>query len=158
MVAGAPPAVLFCVWVVGVPSKKAQVASGQNGFLRVLMQTLIAYVEKTTPGVLTASLPWRAAGHQHMIPYCLPHRNERFARMTIVAHTDERGRARLEASLEKLGRRPAPRQNMSERSSLERDFSSTESRRRSSSPPASYGTHQSFPRPRSRRSSPEIPI
>jgi acetolactate synthase-1/3 small subunit len=50
-----------------------------------------------------------------------PTENEEIARMTIVAHTDEKGAHRLEASLEKLvDVRLA--ENISERSLLERDL------------------------------------
>jgi len=50
-----------------------------------------------------------------------PTENEEIARMTIVAHTDEKGAHRLEASLEKLVD-VLLAENISERSLLERDL------------------------------------
>jgi acetolactate synthase small subunit len=66
------------------------------------MQTLIAYVENK-PGVLNrvSSLARRLAINIDSLTVG-PTDNEEIARMTIVAHTDERGAHRLEASLEKL--------------------------------------------------------
>src|SRR5438132_9247542 len=66
------------------------------------MQTLIAYVENK-PGVLNrvSSLARRLAINIDSLTVG-PTENEEVARMTIVAHTDERGAHRLEASLEKL--------------------------------------------------------
>ncbi len=99
------------------------------------MQTLVAYVENK-PGVLNrvASLARRLAINIDSLTVG-PTENEEIARMTIVAHTDEKGAHRLEASLEKLvDVRLA--ENISERSLLERDLD---------------GTHQSIPRARYRR-------
>ena len=66
------------------------------------MQTLVAYVENK-PGVLNrvSSLARRLAINIDSLTVG-PTENEAIARMTIVAHTDERGAHRLEASLEKL--------------------------------------------------------
>src|SRR2546426_10891665 len=66
------------------------------------MQTLIAYVENK-PGVLNrvSSLARRLAINIDSLTVG-PTENEEVARMTIVAHTDEQGAHRLEASLEKL--------------------------------------------------------
>ena len=66
------------------------------------MQTLVAYVENK-PGVLNrvASLARRLAINIDSLTVG-PTENEEIARMTIVAHTDEQGAHRLEASLEKL--------------------------------------------------------
>src|SRR5260370_8824503 len=66
------------------------------------MQTLIAYVENR-PGVLNrvASLARRLAINIDSLTVG-PTENDEIARMTIVAHTDEKGGHRLEASLEKL--------------------------------------------------------
>ena len=63
------------------------------------MQTLIAYVENK-PGVLNrvSSLARRLAINIDSLTVG-PTENEEVARMTIVAHTDERGAHRLEASL-----------------------------------------------------------
>src|SRR6266850_723528 len=77
------------------------------------MQTLVAYVENK-PGVLNrvSSLARRLAINIDSLTVG-PTENEAIARMTIVAHTDEKGAHRLEASLEKLvdvrlaGSRPA---------------------------------------------------
>jgi acetolactate synthase-1/3 small subunit len=85
------------------------------------MQTLVAYVENK-PGVLNrvASLARRLAINIDSLTVG-PTENEEIARMTIVAHTDEKGAHRLEASLEKLvDVRLA--ENISERSLLERDL------------------------------------
>src|SRR5258708_8461671 len=85
------------------------------------MQTLIAYVENK-PGVLNrvSSLARRLAINIDSLTVG-PTENEEVARMTIVAHTDEKGAHRLEASLEKLvDVRLA--ENISERSVLERDL------------------------------------
>src|SRR5215813_13366807 len=66
------------------------------------MQTLIAYVENK-PGVLNrvSSLARRLAINIDSLTVG-PTENEEIARMTVVAHTDERGAHRLEASLEKI--------------------------------------------------------
>ncbi|GAC1664105.1 MAG: acetolactate synthase small subunit [Candidatus Acidiferrum sp.] len=66
------------------------------------MQTLVAYVENK-PGVLNrvASLARRLAINIDSLTVG-PTENLEIARMTIVAHTDEKGAHRLEASLEKL--------------------------------------------------------
>lgn len=66
------------------------------------MQTLVAYVENK-PGVLNrvSSLARRLAINIDSLTVG-PTENEKVARMTIVAHTDEKGGRRLEASLEKL--------------------------------------------------------
>src|SRR6202048_4793572 len=66
------------------------------------MQTLVAYVENK-PGVLNrvASLARRLAINIDSLTVG-PTENEAIARMTIVAHTDEKGAHRLEGSLEKL--------------------------------------------------------
>src|SRR5207253_9195882 len=66
------------------------------------MQTLVAYVENK-PGVLNrvSSLARRLAINIDSLTVG-PTENEEIARMTIVAHTDERGAHGLEASLEKL--------------------------------------------------------
>src|SRR3974390_3911759 len=66
------------------------------------MQTIVAYVENK-PGVLNrvASLTRRRA--INIAPLTVgPTKNEEIARMTICAHTDERGAMRWGASLEKL--------------------------------------------------------
>ena len=85
------------------------------------MQTLIAYVENK-PGVLNrvSSLARRLAINIDSLTVG-PTENEEVARMTIVAHTDERGAHRLEASLEKLVD-VLLAENISERSVLERDL------------------------------------
>src|SRR5438067_10788040 len=64
------------------------------------MQTLVAYVENK-PGVLNrvSSLARRLAINNDSLTVG-PTENEEIARMTIVAHTDERGAHRLEESLE----------------------------------------------------------
>lgn len=85
------------------------------------MQTLVAYVENK-PGVLNrvASLARRLAINIDSLTVG-PTENEEIARMTIVAHTDEKGAHRLEASLEKLvDVRLA--ENISSRSVLDRDL------------------------------------
>ncbi len=85
------------------------------------MQTLVAYVENK-PGVLNrvASLARRLAINIDSLTVG-PTENEEIARMTIVAHTDEKGAHRLEASLEKLvDVRLA--ENISNRSVLDRDL------------------------------------
>src|ERR1700738_657479 len=85
------------------------------------MQTLVAYVENK-PGVLNrvASLARRLAINIDSLTVG-PTENEAIARMTIVAHTDEKGAHRLEASLEKLvDVRLA--ENISDRALLERDL------------------------------------
>ena len=66
------------------------------------MQTIVAYVENK-PGVLNrvASLTRRLAINIDSLTVG-PTENEEIARMTICAHTDEKGALRLEASLEKL--------------------------------------------------------
>jgi acetolactate synthase-1/3 small subunit len=85
------------------------------------MQTLVAYVENK-PGVLNrvASLARRLAINIDSLTVG-PTENEEIARMTIVAHTDEKGAHRLEASLEKLVDVQLA-ENISERSLLERDL------------------------------------
>ena len=74
------------------------------------MQTIVAYVQNK-PGVLNrvASLTRRLAINIDSLTVG-PTENVEIARMTICAHTDERGAHRLEASLEKLGRRAAGRE------------------------------------------------
>jgi acetolactate synthase I/III small subunit len=85
------------------------------------MQTLVAYVENK-PGVLNrvSSLARRLAINIDSLTVG-PTENEEIARMTIVAHTDERGAHRLEASLEKLVD-VLLAENISNRSILERDL------------------------------------
>ena len=85
------------------------------------MQTIIAYVENK-PGVLNrvASLTRRLAINIDSLTVG-PTENEEVARMTICAHTDERGALRLEASLEKLVD-VLLAENISDRSRLERDL------------------------------------
>jgi acetolactate synthase-1/3 small subunit len=85
------------------------------------MQTIVAYVENK-PGVLNrvSSLARRLAINIDSLTVG-PTENEAIARMTIVAHTDEKGAHRLESSLEKLvDVRLA--ENITERPSLERDL------------------------------------
>ena len=85
------------------------------------MQTLVAYVENK-PGVLNrvSSLARRLAINIDSLTVG-PTENEEIARMTIVAHTDEKGAHRFEASLEKLvDVRLA--ENVSGRALLERDL------------------------------------
>jgi acetolactate synthase-1/3 small subunit len=85
------------------------------------MQTIVAYVENK-PGVLNrvASLARRLAINIDSLTVG-PTENEEIARMTICAHTDERGAHRLEASLEKLVD-VLLAENISDRSVLERDL------------------------------------
>ena len=85
------------------------------------MQTLVAYVENK-PGVLNrvSSLARRLAINIDSLTVG-PTDNEEIARMTIVAHTDERGAHRLEASLEKQVD-VLLAENVSERPLLERDL------------------------------------
>src|SRR5882762_8499190 len=85
------------------------------------MQTLVGYVENK-PGVLNrvASLARRLAINIDSLTVG-PTENEAIARMTIVAHTDERGAHRLEASLEKLVD-VLLAENISTRALLERDL------------------------------------
>jgi len=85
------------------------------------MQTLVAYVENN-PGVLNrvSSLARRLAINIDSLTVG-PTENEAIARMTIVAHTDERGAHRLEASLEKLVD-VLLAENVSTRALLERDL------------------------------------
>ena len=85
------------------------------------MQTLVAYVENK-PGVLNrvSSLARRLAINIDSLTVG-PTDNPEIARMTIVAHTDEKGGHRLEASLEKLVD-VLLAENISERSLLERDL------------------------------------
>ena len=85
------------------------------------MQTLVAYVENK-PGVLNrvASLARRLAINIDSLTVG-PTENDEIARMTIVAHTDEKGAHRLEASLEKLVD-VLLAENISDRSLLERDL------------------------------------
>src|SRR5258705_11842257 len=85
------------------------------------MQTIVAYVQNK-PGVLNrvASLTRRLA----ITIYCMtlgPKENVEIARMTICAHTNERGASRLEASLEKLVD-VLLAENISDRPMLERDL------------------------------------
>ena len=85
------------------------------------MQTLVAYVENK-PGVLNrvSSLARRLAINIDSLTVG-PTENEEIARMTIVAHTDEKGAHRLEACLEKLvDVRLA--ENISGRALLDRDL------------------------------------
>src|SRR5947199_7967597 len=86
-----------------------------------IMQTLVAYVENK-PGVLNrvSSLARRFAINIDSLTVG-PTENEEIARMTIVAHTDERGAHRLEASLEKLVD-VLLAENISTRALLERDL------------------------------------
>src|SRR5207245_9312771 len=85
------------------------------------MQTLVAYVENK-PGVLNrvSSLARRLAINIDSLTVG-PTENAEIARMTIVAHTDERGAHRLEASLEKVVH-VLRAENMSSRAVLERDL------------------------------------
>ncbi len=85
------------------------------------MQTLVAYVENK-PGVLNrvSSLARRLAINIDSLTVG-PTENEEIARMTIVAHTDEKGAHRLEASLEKLVD-VLLAENISKRFILERDL------------------------------------
>jgi acetolactate synthase I/III small subunit len=85
------------------------------------MQTIVAYVENK-PGVLNrvASLARRLAINIDSLTVG-PTENEEIARMTLCAHTDERGATRLEASLEKLVD-VLLAENISDRSVLERDL------------------------------------
>ena len=85
------------------------------------MQTIVAYVENK-PGVLNrvSSLARRLAINIDSLTVG-PTDNEEVARMTIVAHTDERGAHRLEASLEKQVD-VLLAENVSERPLLERDL------------------------------------
>jgi acetolactate synthase I/III small subunit len=85
------------------------------------MQTLVAYVENK-PGVLNrvSSLARRLAINIDSLTVG-PTENEEIARLTIVAHTDEKGAHRLEASLEKLVD-VLLAENVSERPLLERDL------------------------------------
>ena len=85
------------------------------------MQTLVAYVENK-PGVLNrvSSLARRLAINIDSLTVG-PTENEAIARMTVVAHTDERGAHRLEASLEKLVD-VLLAENISTRALLERDL------------------------------------
>src|SRR5258708_36198478 len=65
------------------------------------MQTLVAYVENK-PGVLNrvSSLARRLAINIDSLTVG-PTQNEEIARITILAHTDEKGAHRLETSLDK---------------------------------------------------------
>jgi acetolactate synthase I/III small subunit len=85
------------------------------------MQTLVAYVENK-PGVLNrvSSLARRLAINIDSLTVG-PTENEEIARLTIVAHTDEKGAHRLEASLEKLVD-VLLAENVTERPLLERDL------------------------------------
>ncbi len=85
------------------------------------MQTLVAYVENK-PGVLNrvSSLARRLAINIDSLTVG-PTDNDKVARMTIVAHTDERGAHRLEASLEKQVD-VLLAENVTERPLLERDL------------------------------------
>src|SRR5260370_10171370 len=85
------------------------------------MQTIVAYVENK-PGVLNrvASLTRRVAINIDSLTVG-PTENVGIARMTIWGHADERGAARLEASLEKLVD-VLLAENISDRPMLERDL------------------------------------
>ena len=85
------------------------------------MQTIVAYVQNK-PGVLNrvASLTRRLAINIDSLTVG-PTENVEIARMTICAHTDERGALRLEASLEKLVH-VLLAENISDRPMLERDL------------------------------------
>jgi acetolactate synthase-1/3 small subunit len=85
------------------------------------MQTIVAYVQNK-PGVLNrvASLTRRLAINIDSLTVG-PTENVEIARMTICAHTDERGATRLEASLEKLVD-VLLADNISDRPMLERDL------------------------------------
>jgi acetolactate synthase-1/3 small subunit len=85
------------------------------------MQTIVVYVQKK-PGVLNrvASLTRRLAINIDSLTVG-PTENVEIARMTICAHTDERGATRLEASLEKLVD-VLLAENISDRPMLERDL------------------------------------
>jgi len=85
------------------------------------MQTIVAYVENK-PGVLNrvASLTRRLAINIDSLTVG-PTENVEVARMTICAHTDERGAHRLEASLEKLVD-VLLAENITDRPMLERDL------------------------------------
>jgi acetolactate synthase-1/3 small subunit len=85
------------------------------------MQTIVAYVQNK-PGVLNrvASLTRRLAINIDSLTVG-PTENVEIARMTICAHTDERGALRLEASLEKLVD-VLLAENISDRPMLERDL------------------------------------
>lgn len=85
------------------------------------MQTIVAYVENK-PGVLNrvASLTRRLAINIDSLTVG-PTENIEVARMTICAHTDERGAHRLEASLEKLVD-VLLAENITDRPMLERDL------------------------------------
>jgi acetolactate synthase-1/3 small subunit len=85
------------------------------------MQTLIAYVENK-PGVLSrvASLARRLAINIDSLTVG-PTEDSEIARVTIVAHTDQKGGHRLEASLEKLVD-VLLAENVSDRSLIERDL------------------------------------
>lgn len=85
------------------------------------MQTIVAYVENK-PGVLNrvSSLARRLAINIDSLTVG-PTDNQEVARMTIVAHTDQRGAHRLEASLEKQVD-VLLAENVSERPLLERDL------------------------------------
>src|ERR1700757_5113277 len=85
------------------------------------MQTIVAYVQNK-PGVLNrvASLTRRLAINIDSLTVG-PTDNVEIARMTICAHTDERGATRLEASLEKLVD-VLLAENISDRPMLERDL------------------------------------
>jgi len=85
------------------------------------MQTIVAYVQNK-PGVLNrvASLTRRLAINIDSLTVG-PTENVEIARMTICAHTDERGATRLEASLEQLVD-VLLAENISDRPMLERDL------------------------------------
>src|SRR3977135_1970340 len=85
------------------------------------MQTLVAYVENK-PGVLNrvSSLARRLAINIDSLTVG-PTGKEESSPTTIVAHTDEKGARRLEASLEKLVD-VLLAENISNRSVLERDL------------------------------------
>jgi acetolactate synthase-1/3 small subunit len=85
------------------------------------MQTIVAYVENK-PGVLNrvASLARRLAINIDSLTVG-PTENEEIARLTLCAHTDEKGAHRLESSLEKLVD-VLLAENITDRSVLERDL------------------------------------
>jgi len=105
------------------------------------MQTLTR-MSKTTGRADIASF----LGRRLLLNIDFTHRRgptERRSRaMTIVAHTDEQGAHRLEASLEKLVDVLLAK-NISERSVLERDLALIKGRRRSTVSPASMELIQS---------------
>ena len=113
------------------------------------MQTLVAYVENK-PGVLNrvSSLARRLAINIDSLTVG-PTDNQEIARMTIVAHTDERGAHRLEASLEKQVD-VLLAENVSERPLLERDLGDDQGDGRPDFAAAPDGTDQGVSRARHR--------